>query len=65
MRAALDAYLTLDAAAVMAAATADPEGFIAGLTGRTVIDEVQRAPGLAPAIKERLHALPVSALWLL
>lgn len=44
-------YLTLDTAAVQAAAESDPEGFVAGLEGPTVIDEVQRAPRLAIAIK--------------
>jgi predicted AAA+ superfamily ATPase len=46
-----DNYLTLDTATVMAAAENDPEGFVAGLTGPTVIDEVQREPRLALAIK--------------
>lgn len=45
------AYLTLDTTAVLAAAENDPEGFIAGLEGPTVIDEVQRVPRLAIAIK--------------
>jgi len=44
-------YLTLDTAAVRAAAQADPEGLIASLDGPTIIDEVQRAFVLAPAIK--------------
>ena len=44
-------YYTLDSAAVLAAAEGDPEGFVAGLSGPAVIDEVQRAPGLALAIK--------------
>ncbi|MBN1590844.1 MAG: AAA family ATPase [Pirellulales bacterium] len=44
-------YLTLDTAAVLSAAVSDPEGFIAGLKGPTVIDEVQRVPRLALAIK--------------
>lgn len=44
-------YLTLDEPAVLAAATADPGGFIAGLGGPVVLDEVQRAPGLFLAIK--------------
>lgn len=44
-------YLTLDDAAVLAAAEADPAGFLAGLDGPVVIDEVQRAPGLLLAIK--------------
>ena len=44
-------YLTLDTAAVLAAALNDPEGFVAGLERPVVIDEVQRAPALALAIK--------------
>ena len=49
-------YLTLDAAAVLAAAQDDPEGFIAGLERPVVIDEVQRAPALALAIKLAVDA---------
>lgn len=46
-------YYTLDDATAYAAANADPEGFVAGLPpGPVVIDEVQRAPGLFPAIKQ-------------
>ncbi|MGN8021195.1 ATP-binding protein [Phyllobacterium sp. 22229] len=44
-------YLTLDDAATLQAARADPVGFIRGLK-RAVIDEVQRAPELMLAIKE-------------
>jgi predicted AAA+ superfamily ATPase len=44
-------YLTLDEASVLQAAAADPAGFIAGLDGPVVIDEVQRAPDLFLAIK--------------
>lgn len=44
-------YLTLDDAGVLSAATTDPQGFLAGLEGPVVLDEVQRAPGLFPAIK--------------
>lgn len=44
-------YLTLDDATVLAAASRDPGGFIAGLGGPVILDEVQRAPGLFPAIK--------------
>ena len=43
--------VTLDDATALAAATSDPQGFIAGLGARAVIDEVQKAPGLFPAIK--------------
>lgn len=47
-------YLTLDDDATRQAALADPTGFIAGRSGPAVIDEVQRAPDLMLAIKERL-----------
>lgn len=51
-RAIADArYLTLDDATVLGAATADPAGFLRGLGGPVVLDEVQRAPALFPAIK--------------
>ena len=49
-------YLTLDTAAVLAAASNDPEGFVAGLERPVVIDEVQRAPTLALAIKAAVDA---------
>lgn len=44
-------YLTLDDATVLAAATRDPSGFLNGLAGPVVLDEVQRAPQLFPALK--------------
>lgn len=44
-------YLTLDEPGVLTAATADPVGFVAGLAGPTILDEVQKAPELLPAIK--------------
>ena len=44
-------YLTFDDAGVLAAARQDPSGFLAGLTGPVVLDEVQRAPDLFLAIK--------------
>lgn len=46
-----ESYLTLDDAAVLAAATDDPQGFVAGLARPAVIDEAQRASALAIAIK--------------
>ena len=45
------AYFTLDDAGVLSAVQTDPAGFLAGLTGPVVIDEVQHAPALFPAIK--------------
>ncbi|PWQ93236.1 ATP-binding protein [Leucothrix arctica] len=44
-------YLTLDDQVTLAAATSDPDGFISGLTGPIILDEVQRAPDLFLAIK--------------
>ena len=44
-------YITLDDATVLAAAQADPAGFIVGLEGPVVLDEVQRVPELFLAIK--------------
>ena len=49
-------YLTLDTAAVLAAATNDPDGFVAGLARPAVIDEAQRAPALPLAIKAAVDA---------
>jgi len=45
-------YLTLDDAATLAAATADPHGLVQGHDGLLVIDEMQKAPQLLPAIKK-------------
>lgn len=47
-------YLTLDDEPLRSAARADPEGFVAALGRRTVVDEVQRAPDLLLAVKSRL-----------
>jgi predicted AAA+ superfamily ATPase len=47
-------YISLDDEASLDAALMDPRGFIAGISGRAVIDEIQRAPRLLLAIKERL-----------
>ena len=47
-------YMTLDDEATRRAAREDATGFIARVSGPTVIDEVQRAPDLMLAIKERL-----------
>jgi len=45
-------YVTLDNAGFLSAATSDPAGFLAGFNGPVVIDEVQKALKLFPAIKE-------------
>ncbi|RJP39840.1 MAG: ATP-binding protein [Phycisphaerales bacterium] len=44
-------YLTLDDAGTLAAAAADAQGLVEASKGLLVIDEVQKAPGLFPAIK--------------
>ncbi len=44
-------YLTMDNATVLAAAQLDPEGFLAGIQGNVVLDEIQRIPELFRAIK--------------
>jgi len=44
-------YFTLDDAATLALAAGDPAGFIRNLTGPVVLDEIQKAPDLFPAIK--------------
>lgn len=44
-------YVTLDDATSLAAAKHDPDGFISGLGGPAIIDEIQRAPELFMAIK--------------
>lgn len=44
-------YFTLDDHAILAAASSDPAGFVAGIHEPVALDEVQRAPGLFLAIK--------------
>ena len=44
-------YVTLDDLTALDGATTDPAGFVAGLRGTAVIDEIQKAPALLPAIK--------------
>ncbi len=44
-------YVTLDDASVLSAARSDAAGFLAGMSGPIIIDEVQHAPELFPAIK--------------
>lgn len=44
-------YFTLDDAATLALAAGDPTGFVRNLGGPVVLDEIQKAPDLFPAIK--------------
>jgi predicted AAA+ superfamily ATPase len=45
------AYLTLDDPTVLSAASSEPDDFTSNLSGRVVIDEVQRVPELLLSIK--------------
>lgn len=45
------AYFSFDDQVALAAAEADPVGFVADLPERAVLDEVQRVPALFPALK--------------
>ena len=45
-------YLTFDDSSILAAASADPEGFISRLDGPVIIDEVQRVSELFLAVKK-------------
>ena len=44
-------YLTLDDMGVLSAAKNDPQGFLAGLNGPVILDEIQRAPELFLPLK--------------
>ncbi len=44
-------YISMDDFTILEAAGKDPTGFLAGLDGNVIIDEVQRAPKLLQAIK--------------
>ncbi len=44
-------YFSFDDPVTLAAAAADPVGFVADLPGRVILDEVQRAPGVFSTLK--------------
>lgn len=44
-------YLSFDDDVTLAAASADPVGFVADLPERAILDEVQRGPGIFTALK--------------
>jgi predicted AAA+ superfamily ATPase len=58
-------YLSLDDPGVFAAAQADPVGFVRGLEGPVVIDEWQRVPELARAIKMEVDEQRIPGRFLL
>jgi predicted AAA+ superfamily ATPase len=57
--------ITLDDQAARDAARVDPHGFIAGLRGPALIDEVQHAPDLLYAIKQAVDEDPAPGRFLL
>lgn len=57
--------VTLDNQGTRRAARDDPHGFIAGMRGPVLIDEVQRVPDLLYAIKEAVDENPVPGRFLL
>lgn len=58
-------YLSLDDPRVLAAARADPLQFLLGLAGGGVIDEIQRAPDLLPALKHAVDRDRRPGRWIL
>jgi predicted AAA+ superfamily ATPase len=62
---ALHAYFSLDDLALLQAAQRDPQGFVASLPERAVIDEVQRAPQVLLPLKARIDANRRAGMFLL
>ena len=54
------AYFSFDDSVVLEAAQADPAGFVADLPERSILDEVQKAPAIFPALKTAVdrHRVP-------
>lgn len=58
-------YISFDDEVARAAAASDPAGFVAGLSERTVLDEVQRVPSLFIALKQEIDRRRVPGRFLL
>jgi predicted AAA+ superfamily ATPase len=58
-------YLSFDDHAMLDAATRDPVGFVEGLPGRTILDEVQRAPGIFASLKSAIDRRRTSGKFIL
>lgn len=58
-------YLTLDDAAVLSAATSNPQAFVDSLSEPVILDEVQRSPDLLLAIKASVDRKRVPGKFLL
>ena len=59
------AYVSFDDDVALAAAKADPVGFVMDLPDKAVLDEVQRAPGLFTAIKTAVDRLRTPGRFIL
>ena len=59
------AYFSFDDDVALAAAEADPMGFVGDLPARAILDEVQRAPGLFAALKTVVDRHRTSGRFLL
>ncbi len=59
------AYVSFDDDVALAAAKADPVGFVIDLPDKAVLDEVQRAPGLFTAIKTAVDRLRTPGRFIL
>ena len=58
-------YISFDNDVARAAADADPSGFVAGLSERVILDEVQRVPSLFTALKQEIDASHTPGRFLL
>lgn len=58
-------YFTLDDPVIAELARTDPSALVRGAAGLTVIDEVQSAPGLFPALKREVDRNPAPGRFLL
>ena len=58
-------YISFDNDVARAAADADPSGFVAGLSERVILDEVQRVPSLFTALKQEIDASHIPGRFLL
>lgn len=58
-------YISFDEDAARAAAQADPVGFTARLPAKTILDEVQRAPGLFTSLKAAIDARRTAGRYIL
>jgi hypothetical protein len=58
-------YVSFDDDSVLAAARQDPVGFVANLPSRVILDEVQRAPEIFPALKVAIDQRRTAGRYLL